>query len=295
MSAPVLTFIDYTKDFLLKTDASKEGLGVVLSQKQADGQYHLVTYGSWALTAHEKNYHSTKLEFLVLKWAIMEHFKENLLYQPFLVRPENNPLTYIMTTPNLDATGHQWVGALAKFDFQLEYQKGQDNTVADVLSQITTHLSPEAMQSVLDGITLGAMQWAEGDDPAVVKADHNIEKEVCVANGQVLVEMHVTNWATAQRKDPVLDAVLHWLEAKKKTDLRTLLREHASSEEGQMVWRNCQNFTVSQDALYLHSTPKGENEGLLLFVVLKAHWTGALNGCYQGAGHQGHEHTVSLL
>ena len=64
MSAPVLAFADYTKDFLLKTDTSKEGLGVVPSQKQADGQYHLVTYGSWALTAHKKNYHSTKLEFL---------------------------------------------------------------------------------------------------------------------------------------------------------------------------------------------------------------------------------------
>ena len=88
------------------------------------GNITLVTYGSWALTAHEKNYHSTKLEFLVLKWAITEHFKEYLLYQPFLVRTDNNPLTYIMTTPNLDATGHQWVGALAKFDFWLEYQKG---------------------------------------------------------------------------------------------------------------------------------------------------------------------------
>ena len=67
MSAPVLTYADYTKDFLLKTDASKEGLGAGLSQKQGDGQYHPVTYGSWALTAHEKNYHSTKPEFLALK------------------------------------------------------------------------------------------------------------------------------------------------------------------------------------------------------------------------------------
>ena len=39
-----------------------------------------------------------------------------------------------MTTPNLDATGHQWVGALVKFNFWLEYQKGQDNTMADALS-----------------------------------------------------------------------------------------------------------------------------------------------------------------
>ena len=79
--------------------------------------------------------------------------------------------------------------------------------------------------------------------------------------------MYVTNWATAQREYPKLDVVLHWLEAKKKTDLRTLLGEHAFSKEGQMVWRNHQNFLV----LYLCSTPKGENEDLLLFIVPKAH------------------------
>ena len=54
--------------------------------------------------------------------------------------------------------------------------------------------------------------------------------------------MHVTDWATAQKEDPELDAVLQWLESKKKTDLRTLLREHDLSEEGWMVWRNHQNF-----------------------------------------------------
>ena len=106
MSSPVLAFADYTKDFLLEMDASKEGLGAVLSQKQAGGRFHLVAYGSQALTAHEKNYHSTKLEFLALKWAVTEHFKEYLLYQLFLVKTDNNPVTYIMTTPNLDATGH---------------------------------------------------------------------------------------------------------------------------------------------------------------------------------------------
>ena len=93
-------------DVLLKTDASKEGLWAVLSQKQEDGQFHPVAYGSQALTMHEKNYHSTKLEFLALKWAVMEHLKEYLLYQPFLVKTDNNPLMFIMTTPNLDTTGH---------------------------------------------------------------------------------------------------------------------------------------------------------------------------------------------
>ena len=64
----------------------------------------------------------------------MEHFKEYLPYQSFLVRTDKNPLTYIMSTPNLEATGHQWVDALAQFSFELECQKGHDNTVADVLS-----------------------------------------------------------------------------------------------------------------------------------------------------------------
>ena len=164
-----------------------------------------------------------------------------------------------------------------------------------MLSQITTCLGLEAMHSILDGVTLGTTKRAEGDYSAMVEGDHNIDKEVHVAAGQVPVEMHVTNWATAQKEDPVLDAVLHWLEARKKTDLRTPLGEHASSEEGQMVWRNCQNFMIPQNALYLHSMSKGENEDLLLFIVLRAHWTAALNGCHRDAGHQGHDCTLSLL
>ena len=138
MTAPILVFADYTKPFMLETDASKDRLGAVLSQKQADGQYHPVTYCSRALTPHEKNYHLTKLEFLALKWVVSKHFKEYLLYQPFLVKTNNNPLTYIMTTPNLDAMGHQWVGALAAFNFEMEYQKRHDNTVADMLRWVIT-------------------------------------------------------------------------------------------------------------------------------------------------------------
>ena len=65
------------------------------------------------------------------------------------------------------------------------------------------------MQSILDGVTFGATQRAEGDDPAMVEGDHNLEKEVCVAAGPVLIEMHVTNLAAAQREDPILHAALH--------------------------------------------------------------------------------------
>ena len=75
--------------------------------------------------------------------------------------------------------------------------------------------------------------------------------------------MHVTDWAAAQREDPMLSAVLDWLKAQKKTDLKALLAEHASSKEGWLILWNQQNFTIHQGALYMHSMPKGETEGPL--------------------------------
>ena len=116
--------------------------------------------------------------------------------------------------------------------------------MADALSRITTHLGLEAVQAVLDGATIDASQRVEGENPTVIESYQQRETEVQVAAGRVLVEMHVTDWVAAQKEDPELHAVLQWLESKKKTDLRTLLGEHALSEEGWMVWRNHQNFTT---------------------------------------------------
>ena len=133
MKEPVLAFADYSKPFVLETDTSKDGLGAVLLQKGEDGNYHPITYGSKALSKSEKNYHLLKLGFLALKWAGTEHFREYLQYspEPFLIRMDNNLLTYMMMTPNLDATGHQWVGSLANYNFKIEYLKGWDNSTAD--------------------------------------------------------------------------------------------------------------------------------------------------------------------
>ena len=126
-TAPMLAFTDLKKPFLLETDVSKYGLGAILQQVQEDGRYHPVAYTSRALHRSKANYHSSKLEFLALKWAVTQQFKEYLMYQPFTIRTDNNPLTYMLTTPNLDATGHHWVLALVGFNFKLEYLCSTDN------------------------------------------------------------------------------------------------------------------------------------------------------------------------
>ena len=96
----MLVFADLEKPFILETDASQIGLGAMLLQEQEDKKLHPVTYASRALHGSEKNYHSSKLEFLALKWVITKQFQKYLLYKPFAVRMDNNPLTYIMMTQN---------------------------------------------------------------------------------------------------------------------------------------------------------------------------------------------------
>lgn len=85
-------------------------------QKQ-DGHHYVIAYASRGLSKSERNYPAHKLEYLAMKWAITEKFQDYLYGKKFTVITDNNPLTYILSTAKLDATGHRWVAALAAFDF----------------------------------------------------------------------------------------------------------------------------------------------------------------------------------
>ena len=171
ITAPMLAFADFHKPFLLETDASGDGLGTVLSQKQEDGCYHPVTYASRGLKGGELRYHSSKLEFLTLKWAITEQFHKYLQYQPFRIKTDNNPLTYMMSTPNLDAVGHCWVASLAGFNFTIEYLRGADNKVADTLSQVgdRLELDTDSVHKLLSHSNDPTVLRAETDDPRLMQ------------------------------------------------------------------------------------------------------------------------------
>ena len=177
MMAPVLAFAKFEKEFQLETDASAEGLGAVLSQKQPDGKWHPIAYRSRELKGGEAKYHSSKLEFLALKWAIMEQFREYLQYRPFTVLTDNNPLTYILKTQNLDTLGHRWVATLASYNMTIKYLKGSNNKVADALSRIKTRLDPETVTELFNHMKAGA-PWAETEDIWIIKEEERADQEV---------------------------------------------------------------------------------------------------------------------
>ena len=133
---PILAYADYTKSFKVHTDASEQGFGTVLYQDQDDGTMRVIAYASRNLSKSEKRYHSSKLEFLALKWSICEHFHEYLYGGKFEVYTENNTLTYILTSAKFDATGQRWVASLTNYNFTIYYQSGMQNIEADALSRI---------------------------------------------------------------------------------------------------------------------------------------------------------------
>ena len=97
-TAPVLGYPDFTREFVLETDASLKGLGAVLLQQQKDGSICVIAYASQSLHPSERsmhNYSSAKLELLVLKWAITEKFWDYLLGLWFHVYTDNNLLAYV--------------------------------------------------------------------------------------------------------------------------------------------------------------------------------------------------------
>ena len=321
INPPVLAFADFEKPFLVETDASKVALGAVLSQKQPNGRFQPVAYASHRLNTAEQNYHSTKQEFLALKWAITEQFREYLLWKPFEVRTDNNPLTYIATTPNLDATGHRWVSALAAYDFSITYQKGRDNTVADALSRIDAdptsdealellekaetpgivpqtplELPPCAVKSLLEGAVVGCAKRAEVSGPAFQQAYTDLQAPMNLA-ARLRVDVQVPDWAEAQRLDPPLLAVHRWLDLGDglRKSLQILLDGDTDSQEGKALLRDQKRLVRKNGLLYRKYTAPGEREQVLQFITPKAYRNKALNGCHQEAGHQGQIRTNSLL
>lgn len=282
-TAPVLAYADFSLPFILEVDASHGGLGAVLSQEQ-EGRVRPIAYASRGLRPTERNmanYSSMKLEFLALKWAMTEKFREYLLGHKCLVYTDNNPLSHL-STAKLGATEQRWAAQLASFDFDVKYRSGRSNGNADALSRqhpsgvsdleamLPGTVLPEPLQQALQ------TQRAEASQAAVIALPNHTLADICVL----------------QEADPIMQEILPFWRQKQRP---TREERERLSPPALVLLRQWDRLVEKKGVLYRQVFRPDGAEVVLQLLLPSVLRDEVLTEVHQRHGHQGVERTLGLL
>lgn len=144
LTSPLLAYPDFNKDFILETDASKVGLGAILSQYQEDQKLHPVAYPSRSVSTTEANYAVTDLETLAVVWAVT-HFRYYLYGHNVTIITDHAAVKATLGAPNLSGKHARWwskvYGSGIK-QIDIIHRSGKKNLHADCLSRQPVMLAP---------------------------------------------------------------------------------------------------------------------------------------------------------
>ncbi|XDV48223.1 hypothetical protein PO909_017673 [Leuciscus waleckii] len=279
-TAPVLAYADFSLPFILEVDASHGGLGAVLSQEQ-QGKVRPIAYGSRGLRPTERNtsnYSSMKLEFLALKWAMTEKFREYLLGHRCMVYTDNNPLSYL-TSAKLGAMEQRWAAQLAVFDFELKYRSGKSNRNADALSR--QNFLVEGDQELCRGVAVPVLlcQAAQG---GMMTRVNQIESFPCPTSDMCM----------QQKADSVIrELLVFW---RRKSPPSSEERKKLS-RSAVVLLRQWDRLVEKEGVLYRRVFRPDGGEAVLQVLLPAAMKSEVLTQLHQQHGHQGVERTAQLV
>lgn len=149
-SEPVLCHVDFNKPFILKTDASQNGIGAVLAQEydshdciDSDSDSakapseRVIAYASRILNAAERRYMVTEQEALAIVWAL-KHWRTTILGHEIKIVTDHQPLKWLLLGKETNSKLTRWGLIISEFGtVSIEYKSGESNADADALSRIT--------------------------------------------------------------------------------------------------------------------------------------------------------------
>ena len=184
---PILAYADFENqresEFFVHTDASGLGLGAILYQEQK-GMTRVIAYASRTLKPAEQRYHSSKLEFTAMRWAICDQFKDYLAYADhFSVFTDNNPLLYVLEQKKPNAATARWVNELSEYQFSIHFRAGRINRDADCLSRLPLDITEyrelcretttlDTFQTMVAHIAVGTDAEDEDDETTSEEEDY---------------------------------------------------------------------------------------------------------------------------
>jgi hypothetical protein len=205
ISSPLLNHPNFDHPFIIRTDASDEGIGAVLFQI-IDGRERVIMYISRTLQLSERKWSIREKEALAIIWSC-EQFRPYIIGTRFLVETDHESLKWLMDAKS-PARLVRWALRLSEFDFEIRYKKGKENQVADGLSRL-----PE---------------------PNTEAESENLGLENYVLVHELKEELNGYDFALEQRKDNFLRGILRDLfqETNNKKHL-----EKFEIEDSKLVYR----------------------------------------------------------
>jgi len=223
-SSPVLSFPREEGEFILDTDASRIGIGAVLSQKQ-DGKEKVIGYFSRVLSKAERNYCVTRRELLAVVDSL-KFFRHYLLGQKFLIRTDHVSLRWLMSFKDLEGQLARWMERLQQYEFEIVHRKGQIHRNADGLSRRYCESEDCAYcakveknfevgsrkfvaRVILFGETLQEWRKDQLEDPVISLICQRKEKgerpsSMEVKNADVTIRVYLAYWDALYLKDGIL-------------------------------------------------------------------------------------------
>jgi hypothetical protein len=133
-SSPLLRSPDFSRPFILQTDASERGVGAVLSQRSDQGEEHPIAYFSKKLQPREEKYSTIEKECLAIKVAT-HAFRTYLIGRQFTVETDHRSLIWLDKLKDSNSRLSRWSLSLQPYDFTVAHRSGADNGNADSLSR----------------------------------------------------------------------------------------------------------------------------------------------------------------
>ncbi|KAL2076396.1 hypothetical protein ACEWY4_028006 [Coilia grayii] len=217
---PILAYPDFSREFLLFTDASNISIGCVLAQLNTNNREHVIAYGSHTLTATERLWSTFDRELWAVVWSI-RHFRQYLTGYSFRIITDHKPLLGLRKMAlDCDPTGRRarWALEIDTYDWTIEHKQGLQHSNADSLSRRPCRTeerrpvsNPKAVDSAsvqrqFAGLATTSLKPAASTlvvQPVTMSLQH--DELLCLG-------LDKTTLPGAQNTDPVLQTVREWVE-----------------------------------------------------------------------------------
>lgn len=176
ITAPVLSYPDPSKTFILSCDASDTAVGYTLGQKTKDNKEVVIAYGGKSLTKEEKKYTTTEKELLAVVRGI-QAYRPYLASNKFTIYTDHKALIWLKTAKH---TGRleRWALKLQEYNFDIIHKPGKKNCVADALSRIPS--SPAAPEPTVSTVSIQHPSVPLPLEPIPILQENDVQEGVQV-------------------------------------------------------------------------------------------------------------------